>query len=225
MLEPKVLAIGASTGFVLSFLTGLFSGAAFAIVLLRAVCMAVFFGVLVTLGRMVILRFIPELVNESQNEAAPEEKTGNFVNITVGDNAKEPYAFGDSGNNDSHPAEADAFDQIPDFDTGGQMQSVGGQSGSEPSKTGKQPSSGSANAIPAPKAPVTTVDGLDVLPDLEDFMPQQPVGRDDEGDEESHSFGPVHSSDSMFVANESGSTSVETETMAKAIRTILSKDN
>ena len=108
MLEPKVPAIGAATGFVLSFLTGLASGASFPIVLLRAFFMAILFGALVVLLRVLLMKFVPDLFGEAPMETGSGENTGNVVNITIDD----------PGRGDASPGVADiqsADGLVPDF--------------------------------------------------------------------------------------------------------------
>ncbi len=222
MLEPKVLAIGASIGFVLSFLIGIISGATFLTVLIRALCMAALFGGLASVGRFMLIRFVPELLEEASSEPQAAEKTGSVVDISVGDplNATGPgvdsLANGSSdlvpdfleSANERMPAPASPLSRagVPPGENSGAVEDVRSARPSQPS---------------AHRDPVT-VDGLDVLPDLQDFMPRGHQEQDGESEAIESS---IQATDSVFVAPDVTGTDAESATMAKAIRTILSRDN
>jgi len=88
----KLSAILGGVGFVLSLLVGLFSGAGFLIVLLRAFIFAiVFFGLGAGLW-LLINRFMPELLY-SDTGAAGGEKPGSRINITLEDDRLLPEMF------------------------------------------------------------------------------------------------------------------------------------
>jgi len=72
---------------------------------------------------------------------------------------------------------------------------------------------------PKPKGGVS---GLDTLPDLQDFVPEEKVVEEDTADIDDNV---AQSSGTGFSVPDVGTDGVETETMARAIRTILSKDN
>jgi hypothetical protein len=234
MLEPKVPAIGAATGFVLSFLTGLISGASFPIVLLRAFFMAILFGALVALLRILLLKFVPDLLGE----AGPAENVGNVVNITIDDPGR-----GDASADLADIQSADGL--VPDFLAQTMNAPVRDgatpafQSDSSSAEGGVSDATG-AKPVQAQVAAMSpggagkdqrSSDGLDVLPDLQDFVPQK---RLDAAEDEDEVEPVVHtgmtpagfgSSGFAGVGADVGSSSVEAETMAKAIRTILSKDS
>lgn len=238
MLEPKVPAIGAATGFVLSFLTGLISGASFPIVLLRAFFMAILFGALVALLRILLLKFVPDLLGEAPPEAGPAENVGNVVNITIDDPGR-----GDASADIADIQSADGL--VPDFLA--QTMNAPVRDGATPAfqsdsssaeggvsdATGAKPVQAQVAAMPPGGAgkDQRSSDGLDVLPDLQDFVPQK---RLDAAEDEDEVEPVVHtgmtpagfgSSGFAGVGADVGSSSVEAETMAKAIRTILSKDS
>jgi hypothetical protein len=242
MLEPKVPAIGAATGFVLSFLTGLVSGASFPIVLLRAFFMAILFGALVVLLRVLLMKFVPDLLGEAPIETSPSENTGNVVNITIDDPGR-----GDASSGVADIQSADGL--VPDFlaQTANTMKPAGSQAdfAEDLSPTGNfvpdavaAKSSQSVRQVPVAESAHSggekvqrSSDGLDVLPDLQDFIPQK---RLDENDEEDEVEPVVHTGminsgfgASSFVGSgaDTKNSSVEAETMAKAIRTILSNDS
>jgi len=87
MFEPKVPVIAAAIGFVLSFLVGLFSGAAFPAFLFRAIGMAFFFGAVVAILRLVAGRFLPELLEsgEMNTTNGSFSDTARQVDLTIGD--------------------------------------------------------------------------------------------------------------------------------------------
>ncbi len=236
MFEPKIPAIGASIGFVLSLLVGLFSGASFAVMLLRATSMALLFGCLFLFGRMVMLRFIPELFQpaaENTGGGGSVPDTGNFVDITIDESGKDDTLF-------ARNADASHGDMIPDFlesaspsrgvrENGDQTESErtvsSGNAGFQPTDWQKADSIRSDTADKQSFA--ATAGGLDVLPDLQDFVPQATDTMDD-GEESFDSSSSVNTGmiNSLFSAPDTtGSSSVESETMVKAIRTILAKDN
>ena len=86
MFEPKLPVIAAAVGFVLSFLVGLFSGAAFPAFLFRAVAMAIFFAAVAALFILVVRKFLPELLNPGDTPlpAATPRDTGTQVDLTIG---------------------------------------------------------------------------------------------------------------------------------------------
>lgn len=226
MLEPKVPAIGASIGFVLSFLTGLINRASFSVLLLRAVLMALLFGGLTLLAHFAIKRFLPELLDESVAETVPEENSGNVVNITIGEDSKEGFSYDESGR-------ADMGGMLPDFleaaagessESGVFLSGTAEASGKSASRKDK-PVEAHASSGSAPVEHERKFAGdLDVLPDLQDFAPQAKAEPEDDSiDVQSDSV--IRPRDSVFVSSDTGNVSVESETMAKAIRTILSRDS
>jgi len=225
MLEPKVPAIGASIGFVLSFLTGLFSGASFSVLLIRALCMAVLFGVLAVFARIVIIRFIPELLEEQTTNPGTDEKIGNVVDITVGDNLKVDNPFG------MYDGNGGGSGMVPDFLEHSESMS------SELSSKSTFPEMDSAssnismdehNSVPSfinsgAVGGKGSLNGLDVLPDLQDFVPPDVISTGDDSTQDeplSVDFGSGKSSMSSDILG----SSMESDTMVKAIRTILSRD-
>lgn len=84
MFNPKVIAVAACVGFVLSFFSGLFSGIGFGFVLLRALGFAVVFGLIAVAGSFVFNKFLN--VTETDTTVNTEGKTGSVVDITIGEN-------------------------------------------------------------------------------------------------------------------------------------------
>ncbi|GHV11007.1 hypothetical protein FACS189491_01500 [Spirochaetia bacterium] len=90
MINLKLSGIIAATGFVLSLLTGVLSGGGFPFSLIRAfICGMIFFGLACGI-RVLINRFLPELLLPPQAEEDPlfpvEEESGSRVDIFVDDN-------------------------------------------------------------------------------------------------------------------------------------------
>lgn len=237
MFEPKVPAVCAAIGFVLSFLIGLFSGAAFLVVLLRALAMAVMFAGLAFGGRFLLQRFVPDLLVPVDEPGVEADDSGNVVNITIGENEKDgmPFSGSDSAGQDA---------SIPDF-----LQSVRREGDPKAESPGLQAKSGFAgagspgpgetagmgdsvatsvssvsSASAPPRSGSGTSGGLDVLPDLMDFIPD--VKGETESAGVSDGTTPVSSeSSTRFDASDLKGAAVESETMARAIRTILSRDS
>jgi len=225
MLEPKVPAIGASIGFVLSFLTGLFSGATFAVLLIRALCMAVLFGVLAAIARIVIIRFIPELLEEQTTNPGTDEQIGNVVDITVGDSMKVDNPFGlydgNGGMNAMVPDFLERSDSVP-------VEYPSKSTFTEPDSVSTSISTDGHGTVPSFVSPGSVpekggLNGLDVLPDLQDFVPPDVSATGDDAALDESLNGDNGFGKSSISADIVGS-SMESDTMVKAIRTILSRD-
>lgn len=247
MFEPKVVAIGATIGFALSFLIGLVSGAAFLAILLRAVIMAVFTGGFVFAVRYAITRFLPELAENPPQAPDDSAVTGSAVNITIDGNEPDRDIF-------SGPDAQNAGDMVPDFLAGESKVEAeeARETGSDgfvplyPVQGARQPETapnmgqsagidaGSPRAASAQASAKTTVGGLDILPDIQDFVPQTREGDEEGAAPEGEMATGVDLSG--FGSEGSGSTrssfndasgklaGMESETMAKAIRTILTRE-
>jgi hypothetical protein len=224
MLEPKVPALGACVGFVLSFLVGLVSQATFSSIFFRAIIMAILFGAITFAARIVINRFLPELLDGTASDTPSVDNSGKMVDITIGENHGDGFPFDDSGKTDMNS-------MIPDFlepemhetessaDVG---ESVAANIQRTASASAGQPAP-ITNGSVQPAEDKAFSGGLDVLPDLQDFTPQKKAETGEESDPFQVESG-IGSKDSVFVTPDSGTMSAETATMAKAIRTILSRD-
>ncbi|MBN1617054.1 MAG: hypothetical protein JW875_07050 [Spirochaetales bacterium] len=217
MFEPKVPAIGALVGFVLSFLTGLVSGVPASSALPRALFMALLFAGLAVLLKLLIGTFLPDLLNPDVSSTPSQGETGTMVDFTVGDSSDAIPRF--DSNSDDEPGEP-----VPDF--------------LEAEQSAFEPQSRASAAIPVPEGELRPKDstasaprssgkgvgGLDALPDLQDFVPT--VSKEDvEGDVMEGASPAPSKSTSSFTVPDVSVAGVESETMARAIRTILSKDN
>lgn len=247
MFGPKIPVVAAAVGFVLSFLIGLFSGAAFPVFLFRAVIMALFFAAIAAGVHLLIQRFLPELLDSTGDITGDqgERATGSVVDLTVGDQEEDPVLpFGNNGEHDGNPGSSVSSGEQPDgeqdstdsfFDD--ELEQVSdnsvpentaaeteGSQSTEPEATESSDSDSISSASPdtpvKPK-PRGAAAGLDVLPDLQDFIPEKKPDSEDDTDDDLPVEPVVHG----FSVPDVSTDVVETETMAKAIRTILSKDN
>lgn len=244
MFGPKIPVVAATVGFALSFVTGLFSGAVFPVFLFRAVLMALLFAALAAIVSMLIRRFLPELL-----ESTPEStgtgtmsETGSVIDLTVGgmdEDTLMPFGSGVSGSGQSGQMTATTGTEqgVPE-----DVDSYGDEGfETEVEEVPSKPAASTASGVPSaeetasgtgtvPKddlhqvkqKPKGATAGLDVLPDLQDFIPEEKPGSEEDDDDDELPVEPVSHGFSVPDVTSDG---VETETMAKAIRTILSKDN
>jgi hypothetical protein len=240
MFEPKVIAIGAAVGFGLSFLVGLLSGASFVMVLFRAVVMGIFAGGFLFAVQFAISRFLPEL-NETPARVSDEgQAVGQAVNITIDGNEPDRDIF-------SGPEAQNIGEMVPDFLSGANEAelSPAATAASDAfvptygarSMGSVEKGTASLGATKAPKGIAgdaqserkSTIDGLDVLPDIQDFVPES---RDSDGESDEGEAGPAtvsgfgSGSETRSGFSDAGEklSGIESETMAKAIRTILTRE-
>ena len=84
MFNSKMVVAAACVGFLLSFFTGLFSGIGFGLVLLRAIIFAVLLAGLFIVIKIVFERFLD--LGEFENNSTPNNVgVGTMVDVTVGD--------------------------------------------------------------------------------------------------------------------------------------------
>ena len=84
MFNSKIVVAAACVGFLLSFFTGLFSGIGFGLVLLRAIIFAVLLAALFLGIKFVFERFLD--MGEFESNPIPSEvNVGSMVDVTVGD--------------------------------------------------------------------------------------------------------------------------------------------
>lgn len=234
MIEPKVPVVAAAVGFVLSFLIGLFSGAAFPVFLLRAFGMALFFAIGSVVVYILSKKFLPELFDyaeEIKTSNQPPE-FGSMVDMTIGDEDEMPYSsVSEFKDDESTPDFEDEFlnqDEqkryTDDLDQKGMDEPTDSvQKASQQSPLQEQQEKSASAMTSASYAPQKKggSGGLDVLPDLQDFMPEE-INISDDVEESEISF---ESSGTGFSVPDVSVDGIETDTMAKAIRTILSRDN
>lgn len=226
MFKPKIGIAGAAVGFVLSALTGIISGNPFGIVLFRALVLAILFGVIAMVLGLLVIQFLPEL-SEGLSSGDTAQDNANLVDITVGDQGGDINPFGRSSNGSEGSADGDSpsgEEQIPDFLLSGSHDRPPRQEAADvplrADESGGEGSPGPAEVRPRGAAPHSgrSAGGLDVLPDLEDFVP----ARRDTGAEEETSASEAFLGSAL--SGPVGGSKAETETMAKAIRTILTRE-
>lgn len=252
MFEPKIPAFGALIGFALSFLVGLVSGAATGTVLARALMMAFLSGALVLVIRLVIARFLPELQEGLSEPDAPV--SGSAVDISIdGDSADfNPYASSPGGDEGLGQPVPDFLAARPQRDTsaGGDQGTVSGDSVESLEDASGENTDAGSSAVPGTDRPAFTGSGssvsgsagtkrqvdqsahtlpkvpagsLDSLPDMEDFQAAKPAAEYEDPEGEPSNPNLVFR-EGLFSAPALEDSSVESQTMAKAIRTMLSRD-
>lgn len=211
MFEPKIPAIAATIGFLLSFLIALASGVAFPAVIFRSALMALLSGALAFGIRYIALSFLA--VPDAGETAGEEDQSmGSVVDISLGDSADDGILEGAQDLPDFLSDSSDQANDGPGSEIAGEFvptypvnaHAATGEKHDYESSAGNRKTGG----------------GLDILPDMEDFVP---VGHKDQGGEED-TPGEWDTGIPGSSRDVSAATSAETDTMAKAIRTILARD-
>ncbi len=199
MLSPKLIIIPAAVGFLLSFTISLFSKASFLIALLRGGIFLLVFGGLSVLIQFLVSRFIPELLDVDKTDAPSQDELqpGNLVDVTVGDST--PYGQGPVESQTVDSGDSKIDDAVPDSNV-------------------------SPAEVPAATEGSKVTDSSDELADFPD------VGAFDSAKDPGASDGAQPVPDSVLDTGSvsQGSSSVsnpEAINMARAIQTILAKDN
>lgn len=222
MFKPKIAIAGASTGFILSLFVGVVSGNPLLTVLFRALMMAILSGGLAAVLSVVVVKFLPELGDNPLAGTESADSAG-MVDITVGDSGGDINPFVREESDDQSTE-----DQIPDFLLSGRFDAAATVPGTQSAGYAHEESRSASDEVKprAAHAPLSerhssgrTSGGLDILPDLDDFVPAR---KDNEGnDDESFSSPSLLDDSSLGQAVTGGN---ESETMVKAIRTILARD-
>ncbi len=229
MFKPNIAIAGAVTGFVLSALAGFIAGNPLGIVLFRAVLMAILLGGLASVLAIVLGRFLPEL-EDSLSAESPGGEASNMVDITVGEQGEQLNPFAQAASDG-----ATDESQVPDFLLSGRPgpeedlaapREAGAFPGEAESSPGRLPESPPKATKPATQsaqgAHAHSSGGLDVLPELDDFVPAK---RDDGDDDEPEGF---NASEIVAGAGSLGGGVLggdnDSATMANAIRTILTRE-
>lgn len=243
----KLLVISAASGFVLSFLFGLFSHTSIISILLKAILFAVIFGILGFLINLAVNKF---LIDESQNSSGfadsdsaanevssvNEPKTGQMVDITIQDEELE------KGESENHFVVGNAHSMLKDSDvekSGLSEQTEKNRNQQEAEKKGFVPLTNFENlknvsgkeavspeSIPERSASKTNFDSesIDTLPDIGD------LGFESETESENGSDDDEMENDSDYVplGNKKSENSTEVKDaalIAKAISSVLSGEN
>ena len=238
---PKIYAACGAAGFALSFVVGIFSGASLLLVLARALVFGAVFAGLAVLFNFLLRRFVPDLFDKdaasepaSKPSPMPMPKSrGGKLDITIsdeGDAAPEDEDFSvpdfmkdRSRGKPAAPAASAAAGAGEDAAAGAPADE-GAQGGDEPALDGEMP------AVPAPDSGQDQqADGggaLADMPDASEFVEEDEFGgglaADDNGGDPQDSEPPRPAATRRPAPSVSAS-GVDAETMAKAIRTVLSK--
>jgi hypothetical protein len=224
MFNPKVSGIFAGAGFVLSFLVGLFSGAQFPLLLIRACIFAAVFFALSSAGYGAIQLYLPELFSENSRDIPA---LGGQVDISVGgdDDAVEGISLESVGLGD----DTDKFSENPGDSGGDALDQIG-----EGVYTGE----GDVEEIQEPSKPALPeeldfssgeVETVDMLPDLDAMSGV--FNSASGGDREPAGTGapassPGGSAASGWAPDKKGiDEDFNVQEMASAIQTILKREN
>ena len=243
----KLLVISAASGFILSFLFGLFSHTSIISVLLKAILFAVIFGILGLLINFAVNKFLIDDLQtsadlteansaENQNSSGNESKTGQMVDITIQDEELE------KGESENHFVVGDAHSMLKDSDvekSGFSEQTEKSKIQQETEKKGFVPLTNFENvknvsgkeavspeSIPQSSASRTSFESesIDTLPDIGD------LAFESETESESESEDDEMETDSDYVplGNKKSENSAEVKDaalIAKAISSVLSGEN
>jgi hypothetical protein len=219
MFNPKVSGIFAGAGFVLSFLVGLFTGAQFPLLLIRACIFAAIFFALSGAGYGAIQRYLPELFSEDFRDVPA---LGGQVDISVeGDDSVEGIALESGGWGD----DTDKFSENPGDLGGDALDQIG---------EGVYTGVGDVEGIQDPSKPALPgdldfssgeVETVDMLPDLDAMSGVFNSG----GDREPAGTGAPAGSPGGSAASGRTPKGIDedfnVQEMASAIQTILKREN
>lgn len=230
MFNPKLIAIAAVCGFILSFLSGLITGVSFGIVVLRALLSAAI-SLGITAGVSVIYKKFLEQTSDSFS-AGSESMTppGSVVDITLGDDDLQddesgPGFFVDpSAQRRTGSASQIVHEQTGQDDEVKEVPSVKDDEQQLPQKKqddveNKQAQNSVEETGTVQKKPVekgSLDDELDELPDIT-ALSREITSSDDEME-----YG--RSNSNMHVESHAEHKTQDANLMAQAIRTILTKD-
>lgn len=252
MANSKVIIISIVSGFVLSFLIGIISGVSVGIVVLRALLFALAFGVVMFGADFVFRRFLAfggEAETALDSSEAP--RTGTKIDISIGDeplpdDGNGPDFYVDNTDSISSDTVSDSSakksvteDRVTSSGEAlsAKPESQGDKSESVPASVAKSDNDTAASqsgfqpvslgASVSPGGSDVSSESLDVLPDVSDFT----IADSGHGEVlENTDFALEGSFDSGGYSSggskNSASTGVmDTEIIAKAIKTALSKDS
>lgn len=196
-IDWRISAITAGSAFLLSVVIGVIGNVSFGVLILRAVTVAVLFGVGAIGVTIVIDRYLPELRRASAASAG--SPTGNTVDIVVeGDDGLETVADGPDENGEEYGAVDNGVGELPADDPDGVLEEVEESAGSGETMSG---------AIDGEVEEIEEIASGDELPNVDsmaDSFTEIPLG-EDPGDE----------------SLDSGE---DPELMARAIRTVLKRE-
>ncbi|MCR4822277.1 MAG: DMT family transporter [Treponema sp.] len=252
MINPKYIGISSLVGFFLSFFIGLISGVHFGQILLRALIFAVIFAGLYLGITFLYQKFLSIDNSVSEGESNPAPAAGGVVNIVVddsnlpddsmapkftvlnnkGDFARESDSSSDLKKDSAENKAVPGVDSFPDQGKEPQssekpaFKSVSLADGIKANDVqGAVPSSAVAGAGEAvSSSTLSQEEKLDELPDISNMSMDE-----DENQDESYDSADEVVSDTEFASGGSSMKeqpiSGDTSVMAKAIQTLLAKDN
>ena len=236
MFEQRVGLIAATAAFIISFLLGVFSGALFWVLLVRAVGFALLFFILVMGAHWLLSQFTPELLNPSEmgtddETADTAENTqrndhlGKLVDLSVDDEATPETAM-------TFPSERESQigEEGEEFALGLDQQGQDGYTEEAREDTGSMRPVTTTAALPS-----GSVEDIDVLPDLESLSDSfiSPMMDDmDHGEGNDTSISGTYAKSGVPISGGSsgsgktpkGGDSFDPHEMAAAIQTILKRD-
>lgn len=236
MFEPRVGLIAATAAFIISFLLGVFSGALFWVLLVRALGFALLFFILVMGAHRLLSQFTPELLNPS--EASVDEATADLAENTQRDGHLGKLVDL-SVDDDSTPESAVLFPSERESQTGegGEEFALGlDQQGQDGYTEETREEMGSIHSITTTAAlPSGSVEDIDVLPDLESLSDSfiSPLMDDtDHGEGNDSSISGTYTKSGVPISGgfsgpgktPKGGDSFDPHEMAAAIQTILKRD-
>jgi hypothetical protein len=222
MFNPKISGVAAGAGFVLSFLLGIVTGAAFPLVLIRALIFAVVFFALSGAGYWAIGMYLPELL-DTVLDKGEVPTLGAQVDISVGD----------TGSTDAAGTSTEG--SPPDISLNEFMENPGESGGDALDQNGEDGYTDRGDLEETP-FDLGNPDPLDGLPDL-DFM-SGAFGSEEPALTGSPGAGGLASTGSLFdIEGKDGRGSLEkrglagefagknVQEMASAIQTILKRED
>ena|SRR5574344_262191 len=248
MVTPKKVVIPAVLGFVLSFLISLISTHNFGVALLRGIIFGVVFVLLVYGISFLYDKFLSD-GTESKSSAAstnPTQHTGSVVDITIDDEKLKDEDQGPQfyvANNKHHLDSEDMVDIKKKDEQNEQIDDIENEMDSRAKESVADVKNNSlADAIAHENKSAGTglhsgggstldndANDIDSLPDIGEFVPESndSEGTDDKDIIKDSDFAVEGESSSIHPAefpDGSNAKNHDTETMAKAIRTLLKKD-
>ena len=212
MVNWKLTAIAGGGAFLLSLLLGLLSEVTGGVLVLRALFSGVFFSLLVSAARFALMHFLPGFGDDETAEEPGEEGLAREKDSDQGFQGRQvDIVLGQEDDDSNAETGDDEDDEVEDFDSGDEFVpqdlAAAAASGSDTEEAGP-----SADETPAPA--VKTGSSRGDMPDIGQFEANFTGGEEDvTGDKKANPvsaeiLGGLH----------------DTEEMAKAVHTILQKD-
>jgi hypothetical protein len=237
MPDVKVIIAAAAFAFVVSLISGIIGGVGFLTIIFRAVLGAGFFGLLAAGLSLLLQKMVPELFETGELEMSAAEdsaegrdqdegaaETGGHIDITLGEESGEAAA------EEAEDAAYEASDEEQEEENFVEEVAEEEGNGSAAPAAGEGEAAESTKKAPDIDSLIGTED-VDSLPDLEDFADSfEGVAASQNGDGDSgagSASGSGAASGGGFSASEPVDvfgTQEDPETVAKALRTFMKKD-